>query len=449
MNFERLAKAGRILDGPIARGSMTSLAIRITGLGLVYLQAVLAARLLGVESYGIVSVALAVINIAAIIAVSGYQSLAIREVARNISSENKTLLPPFIDLAKGLVTRHAIAIAAVVACIAIAAKPIVYPYDNAIILAAISIPAMATIHLWRGISQGFGDVAAAQWPGELLRPAITITGTVALFVFNGNLGPLDFLAAVLASSLLVAVTGQNLVHHKLRTYSTDAVPQDMRRNWRAQARPFAAIAAIAILQGELAVLLLALFASPEEAGLYQPIARIAPLVTLPVQAAAMRYTPRLAETWESGQARLALRLTDLFTLVTFGLSLVLSLALIVAGPFIFALFGEEFVPMASILWIAFLGPLVSAACGPAGAIVTMIGRPVLATYSLAAGLMVQIVLGAALVPAYGVAGAVTAMSAGTAFAWLILLYNASRTAGFNPSLIAATGRLLALRYSAS
>ena len=61
MKLEKFAKSLAFLGrGPVARGSLMSIAIRVAALGLGFLQAVLTARLLGPEGYGTVAVALSI-----------------------------------------------------------------------------------------------------------------------------------------------------------------------------------------------------------------------------------------------------------------------------------------------------------------------------------------------------------------------------------------------------
>lgn len=74
----------------IARGAVASIVIRTTAIGLGFIQAVLTARLLGPEGYGIVAVALSVATVAATLSVLGLGPLAVRELARLVAKAGKS-----------------------------------------------------------------------------------------------------------------------------------------------------------------------------------------------------------------------------------------------------------------------------------------------------------------------------------------------------------------------
>ena len=64
------------------RGGLASIAIKVFGLGFSLLTAVVLARVLGPEQYGIYSYVLAIVSILAIPAMFGLPSLVVRETAK-------------------------------------------------------------------------------------------------------------------------------------------------------------------------------------------------------------------------------------------------------------------------------------------------------------------------------------------------------------------------------
>lgn len=64
------------------RGGLASIAIKVFGLGFSLLTAVVLARVLGPEQYGIYSYVLAIVSILAIPAMFGLPSLIVRETAK-------------------------------------------------------------------------------------------------------------------------------------------------------------------------------------------------------------------------------------------------------------------------------------------------------------------------------------------------------------------------------
>jgi len=73
---------GKSLKSSLMRGSMVNIAIKVFGLGFSLLTAVVLARVLGPEQYGIYSYVLAIVSILAIPAMFGLPSLIVRETTK-------------------------------------------------------------------------------------------------------------------------------------------------------------------------------------------------------------------------------------------------------------------------------------------------------------------------------------------------------------------------------
>ncbi|WP_160603084.1 oligosaccharide flippase family protein [Pontixanthobacter aquaemixtae] len=439
--LRKLVNRGSALAaGPIARGSIVSVLIRITGLTLSFVQAIIAARLLGVDGYGLVAVALSVAHIAAAFALFGYGTLATREIAGWLASGKQHLLGKF--------ARHAVVsvlgISALSAIVIFAASPFLAEYRSVILVAAAIIPAVALIQLLRGMAQGFGDVSAAQWPGEILRPAMLIALVVCSLAFIPDVTAPGFLIMFAMASLCSALAGAILVRRHMsarntveRTANTETSDNPA---FFGKAAPFFALSMLAIVQGEFATIMLALFASPEQAGLYQPIARLTPIIALPATAAAMRYAPRVSEFWNSGQMSRLADVTRTYTLATCGLTTAVTITLAGLGPLILLAFGPDFTAVAPLLWIVGAGQIFNTATGPVGYLLTMTGHVRMATISKVLGVVAALVAAVLLVPHYGATGAAIAVSVGL-IAWnTAALIATRRLLGFDPSLLQLIGR---------
>src|SRR5690606_9427459 len=147
---------------------------------------------------------------------------------------------------------------------------------------------------------------------------------------------------------------------------------------------------------------------------------------LPVQAASMRFAPRIAELWERGRRDEIERLRRIFTYSTFTLTVCLALALVACGPLLMAAFGPEFEQSARLLWIVAVAQIFNAACGPVGMLLTMRGRTRAALSGQLAGLGVNCAIGLWLIGDYGAMGAAIAMAAGIV-TWNLVMFVQVRT----------------------
>ena len=427
-------KATQIASGPIARGSMVSIAIKIIGLCLSFAQAVIAARLLGTEGYGLVAVALSVAQIGGTLALFGYGSLATREIAGWLSSGAQHLLVPFARHAVMMVCGLSVILAVVILATATSLEQSLAEYSEIIWICALIVPALALTQLLRGIAQGFGDVASAQWPSDILRPALVCILVIGSLAFAPHLTAKTFLALFAAAGFISVFAGGALALKHLPAHSSSTEYAE-NPSWIGKAAPFFGLSMLAIIQGEFATLMLAILTSPEQAGLYQPIARLTPLIALPASAAAMRYAPRISEFWNSDQKPRLAAVTRTYTLATSALTTLATLVLASLGPWLLLAFGTDFVSVAPLLWIVGAAKVFSTACGPVGYLMTMTGHTRVAGSAQLAGLVVAIVIAVATIPEHGALGAAIAVSAGLIVWDIISLIAVKRILGFDPSLL--------------
>ena len=431
----RLKRTLNFASGPIARGSIVSVAIKVTGIGLSFVQAILAARLLGAEGYGLVAVALSVAQIGATLALFGYGTLAMREIAGWLASGKQHLLGPFTRHAAGSVFVFSLLAASIILAVSTLAADRLAEYRLVLLISALIIPALALIHLLRGITQGFGEVGSAQWPGEILRPLLLIAMVLGIIALQPPLTAPQFLILFAIAGFGSALASALLVRSLLKAHLQPSPESSPTPKWLGKAAPFFALSLLAILQGEVATIMLAMFATPEQAGLYQPIARLSPIIALPTTAVMMRYAPRIAELWTSDELPRLVSINSTFTLTTTGLTIAATIALAGLGPWILLAFGAEFAGLAPLLWIIGAAQIFDAACGPVGPILMMTDKSRLALIGYSAGVLITAALGLALIPLYGASGAAYAVSGGIVTFNIIMLWMVNRYNGFDPSIM--------------
>ena len=422
-----LNRARGLASGPVARGAISSLAIRMAGIGLSFAQGVLTARLLGPAGYGAVAIVLSVAQIAATLALFGLGPLAVREVAAARAAGDDARVSAFV--------RFAVLATMAFSMIATAALCLAAGEDRLLALAALAVPLLALIQLARGLAQGLGAIAAAQWPGEILRP-LALVGLLMAGLFAGGLSPAGFMACLLAASLLALVAGGVAVWRRLPGGNRPTARM-LPRRWLADAAPFLGMALASLLVAELNTLLLGWLAGAEQAGLFQPVARIATLLSLPAQAAGMAYAPRVAALWRAGDMAALRRLTATYVWTTTVITGAAALVLALLGPWVLAVFGPDFVPGAGLLWQFGLAYAFSAACGPLGILLAMTGRTGLAVLGQSAGIAANLAVGLLLIPHQGAAGAASAAVAALVVWNLVLVVVVRRKLGFDPTLLSA------------
>ncbi len=423
-----LSEARTVISGPIARSAISGMVLRLSGMALLFAQAILAAQMLGAERYGIVSILLAIAHVAAVVVLCGFANFAVAEIPRRIQEGVSGVVPAFLH--------HSFSRAAL-ACL------LVLPITGVVILAILDdappliallgvaiVPLLAALQLLRGVALGLERPIQAQLPIEIVRPTLFLTALITLWL-TLEVNTLNFLVFYIAS----AVAALLIAGSSVKTGGTAAGPANpqeaaaLTSEWDRATLPFLGMHLAAILQVELATLMLGIFASPEAAGLFQPIGRISVVLLLPAYALNLRFNPRIASLHAQGQQADIARLSRKYTWASMAVMIAVGIAIGLASPWLLLLFGQEFVVGVPLVWIVVAGRIAMTAFGPALPLLTMMGQTGKALSATALSVVVEVVLAAVLILNFGLMGAAFAVAAGMSVRGLLLALVSKRACG--------------------
>jgi O-antigen/teichoic acid export membrane protein len=416
----------------MARHSGGTLIARLFGVSCGFLYAVAVARLLGPRGYGIVAVAISSATVVATVALLGANQLAVREVASFSARADWSAVRRFV-----IWSARTVAIASVVTALVMAAASLLPgPYGRAVLLGSAAVPLLALLLLVRGLIQGTGSVVAAQFPTDVVRWIVTLLLIGLLFLGTWAITPsIVILVVVTALGTSLAVSAVILGRYLSRLPRTCTEASDQPQ-WLAQSLPFLAIALFGILGTEIGTLLLGWLSGPREAGLYQPIAKLAPLMLLANEAIETALAPKIVHSWEENDRQSLQRRVGRSALASALATAAIVAAIIIASPYILRAFGPEFIKYQwLIVWIG-IAQVVNAATGAAPLLLAMTGDMKSRIGAQAVTMVVQVGLGLALIPAFGAPGAVAALTAAI-LVWSLLHWGlALRATGIDTSFVA-------------
>jgi O-antigen/teichoic acid export membrane protein len=419
------------LTGPMARQSLGSLATKLFGVGCGFLYAVAVARLLGPGGYGIVAVALSTATVVATVSLLGANELAVREIAAFSARKSWGDIRRFARWSTWTVITASVLAALVMATVSLQPSP----YAKAYVLGAFAVPLFALLYLLRGLIQGSGRVVAAQLPLDVARWVITMA-LIALLVLRASaITPVAIILVVVISlAISVGVSAAIFARH------ASSLPRTVeggsgRAHWLLQSLPFLAIALFGILGTEIGTLLLGWLSGPREAGLYQPIAKLAPLMMLANEAIEAALAPKIVHSWEEKDKQSLQRRVSRSALAAGLATATIVAAIVYASPYILRAFGPEFTKYQSlIVWIG-AAQVLNAATGAAPLLLAMTGEMKSRMGAQGATMIVQVGLGVALIPSHGAAGAVAALVAAILVWSLLHWWLALRATGIDTSML--------------
>ena len=418
----------QFIAGPMARSSGATLAARLFGMGSSFIFAVASARLLGPSGYGIVAVAISVMTVVATLSLLGIDGLAVRQTASLQTSRAWTELRRFVHWACMTVVGASLTAAVLVALL----SPLAGDYSRALLFAAVIVPLMAGMLLLKSMMQGLGNVAMSQMPSEVVRWLVTLALIGALFIYGVRTSE-AVIAAVVAALLFALLVSIALFRRQMSSCPIGDGPSSQQRSWLKEAFPFLAIALFGIIGTELSTLLLGWLAGPREAGLFQPIAKAAPVMLLATYSIEAALAPRIVGMWHqqdsAGLQRLMRRSAIAATIAT----IAITGSILLAAPLIFLAFGREFTVNVDYLYWVGAAQMINAAFGSAPLLLAMVGDMATRLKAQAVTLIVQATLAIALIPSLGAAGAVISLTVAiltwSALHWWLAL----RKTGINTS----------------
>ena len=429
--FDRL----RALRSGPARSAATVFAIRIASAGVAYGAQVLAARLMGFEQYGIYAI------------VWVWTAMLGHSLTFGMSQGASRFLPA--DQARGdfghvrgyLLAGALVTIGAALA-VALAGAAFVWvgpgllaePYRLPILVAALVLPLFAFQDFLEGVarSQHWGTLAIA--PPYLLRQTLMMLGLLAAIALGAPPEASVAMAAMLiAAGLATAVQGVILLRRLRRSIPVGPRRYSWRR-WRDACLPIAAIDLAHAGFTFVDVVLLAFLMPPSAVGLYFAATRIQQFVAFVHFAASAASAPYYSAIHARGEhaalSRLAIRVAQGTTLAT----ALVGIAVVLAGPLLFSLFGADGRASLPILAILVSGTVIAALFGPAEDLLTMVKGEWVCAFVTFAALVLAGLLLLALVPPFGLIGAASAMASATILRALALGLVSKRMLGLAPAV---------------
>jgi len=184
------------------------------------------------------------------------------------------------------------------------------------------------------------------------------------------------------------------------------------REWRRAARPLAVIAGLQLVNHHADILMLGLFSSSEQVGLYRVAVTGSNLVIFGLQAVNMVVAPHFAQLHAAGDTVRLQQLVTRTARVVLAMALPVALGFMLGGRvMVTAVFGEAYASAHLALAILAVGQLFNAASGSVGSLLNMSGYERETMRGVAVAAAANVALNIVLIPIYGIEGAALATAA--------------------------------------
>lgn len=421
--------------------ALAGVAARVVNAGVVFLTQVLFARSLGVSEFGVFATANTLFLLVAGFATFGLAILPQRfwpQYAAEGDLARLRGLARFATIAPPLLGAGLAAVAALLIwLLRDALSPAV---ATAAVIAMIAVPAQASLDVVEGIALARAWKTLAYGVAFVIRPLLVPLLFVAALAMGMTPAAPPAIGALATATWLAAILLVALVWLKLRR-ELGSGPVIMEPGlWLRTALPAMLIDGAFMLMTTADIVLLAVYRDDAEVGVYSAAARLVALVAF----------VHAGLTWASGHHFAALHqagdragLADYAartTRWTFLPSAAAAIAAALAAPLALMLFGRDFAGGGLITAMLLLGLLARASIGPAEQLLVMTDNQVAAAYAYAWAFVVNVGLGAALIPVWGAMGAACATALAYLAAAAIIAREVRLRLGFGVSILAVLRR---------
>ena len=410
--------------------------IKAASLALAFLSSVLLARGLGPEGFGAYSFVMSLLGLFALVAYSGLPNLIAREAAKLYPGKEYSSL-------RGLISSGTVfvGIASVVIVLGIFLfSMLVDSGDRSgrwelLLIGLPIIPLLAMVNIKVAVLRGIKRIRRAAVADTIVRPTIFIAG-IFIYGVYGDLTPESALLIQIGACFAALIFSVIFVRHFLGEDARHATAEYHTSEWLAAVPPFAGIALAGFANIELINIILGVFESDRELGLYRTVVSLAMLVLVPLTIVDFVVAPYITQLYSENETVKLERLVRLASLGAFTVSAGLVLLSVFVGEWIIlTVYGEDY---ADAFW-----PFLIIAVGYA--LVSLVGLSMQLLYATAFhqeafklsiyGAVLTIAIAIVLIPKLGAVGAAVALGGGKFLRSVIYALAARRHLGIKTSLI--------------
>jgi O-antigen/teichoic acid export membrane protein len=378
------------------------------------LSTILLAKIFDMNTFGLYSLAFAVVGLATILSGLGFNVVPSKFIPLYLQKNEKPKLRDFLNF---LFLTQLLAAVSIAVVLLILAKPISTGIYNKpglalfLVLLGVLLPFQKMAELLGSIFRGFKKVQYSVYIERIFEPAYRFLGLWVVFAMGFFIKGVFFV--IYSGFILSLILSAIIYRSRIKT----AFLADVREKGSCEKRdivlyslPLLGISVINYLMGKTDILIIGYFLSPDKVGIYNIAFKLSLLVYLSLLALNSIFAPLISELHEKNEWGKLANAYKSFTRTILYFSVFAFLGIFLLSEPLLSLIGKDFTAGVLPLVILSLGQLVLVSVGPAGCLLSMTKHPRLSLYNSLALLLLNIVLDLLLIPRYGIIGAAVATS---------------------------------------
>ncbi|MBI1735081.1 MAG: oligosaccharide flippase family protein [Candidatus Rokubacteria bacterium] len=424
----------------LVRGSTSALGFQGFELALNYALHLMLAVWLSATGYGIYAFVVALGRLLSVFGQVGLHTAVMRFVAASRAQEAWGRLRGVLSISNRVALTASLTILAIVeAAIWLYAESIDDTLRASMQIGMLLVPLAVLSGLRQRALRGLKWFIASQLPENIVVPAAMIVGVLLAQAWGADT-PVVAVTIRVAAVALAFVLGTVLLVRALPAQVRQARPEIAVREVLSVSVPMMFGTSMQIMFTKTDTLMLGFFNPMADVGVYSLVAQIALVASFGRLAINVIAHPLIAEAYATGRQGVLQRVVSLASLGATAYGLVVCAGVVVFGGWFLGTFGADFRAGLTPLLVLLAAEVVKNVFCLAEPLLTMTAYQVIFSRIVFGAVLLNVVLNALLIPAYGMTGAAVATAIAT-IAWkLVSAYFVVRHLRINPTL--ATRRVL-------
>lgn len=390
----------------IFKGSFASFLNRFLGLVIGYFFSLIVTRELGAETWGVFSLCLAVVTLLGIISRLGYDSALLRFNAELRKNRNYKLLTDFnyisllISFAVGIALSIAFYYSSNFIATTIFNKQNLAEYFK---IASFSLVPLSISYINSRALKGFKKIIKGTYIEYIPLYLYFLIAISYLIYFGYSITISQFLWIFVVVSYIRVVQGCYWHIKEIGRFSDVNINRIKIKRISKVALPLLLASSMLYFKGWLDTLMIGVFMSETDVGIYNIVLKLANIVSLPIVAINTIAAPKFAESYKN-KGKLQ-EIVSVSTKMIFLFTLPILVITIMFSEEILYIFGNEFIVANNVLIIIAIGSFINAISGSVGYLLQMTGSHVAYQNITVIGSVITLVLNLIFIPVFGLMGA--------------------------------------------
>ncbi len=403
----------------VVKRSSSAIIIRLSGFFLAYLFTFLVARFYGAEANGLFSLSLTVLTLLVIIGRMGFDVAMVKGFSKNLSSNQEGVAKATYLKILSFVIPFSIALSAAFYFLTPYLAEYIFQKESlipAFHIISFAVPGWTITVINASVFRGYRNTNAFVFymnMGRFLLAVAFLLITIYLLTVAQPL-MIPVIVYMLSCNILGAISIIQIVMKLRNVEAAKAQDHQFMALWQ-EAFPMFLSTAMVFLMGWLDTLVLGIYRSESDVGVYYVAVKLATVTSFVLTAVNSISAPKFAELYYGNSKEEFRNFVSNVTQFIFWGSLPILLILLLFPRLILSIFGEEFPTAWLALSILTVGQFVNAFSGSVGNILQMTGYQKVFRNILSIGLLINILLNFTLAPQFGKEGVAIASMVSLSF----------------------------------